>query len=40
MAISSLKSEEIESFPQCARLFASHKMVVENCSEKTVCEYL
>lgn len=40
MAISNLKSEEIESFPQCARLFASHKMVVENCSEKTVCEYL
>ena len=40
MAVLTLKSEEFKSFPEIMRDFAAHKSVIENCSEKTVCEYL
>ncbi len=40
MAVLHLKSAEMDSFPPFVREFAAHKAVIENCSEKTVCEYL
>lgn len=40
MAVLTLKSDEIKTFPPLLREFASFKSAIENCSEKTVCEYL
>lgn len=40
MAVLTLKSEEIRAFPKLVRDFAAHKSVMDNCTEKTVCEYL
>lgn len=40
MAVLTLKSEEMNSFPPLLREFASYKSVIEGCTEKTVCEYL
>ncbi len=40
MAVLRLKSAEMETFPIFVREFAAYKSVIENCSEKTVCEYL
>ena len=40
MAVLTLKSEEMNSFPPILREFASYKSVIEGCTEKTVCEYL
>ncbi len=40
MAVLTLKSQEMNSFPAFLREFASYKSVIEGLSEKTVCEYL
>ncbi len=40
MAVLTLKSQEMNSFPSFLREFASYKSVIEGCTEKTVCEYL
>ncbi len=40
MAVLTLKSREMDSFPSFLREFASYKSVIEGCTEKTVCEYL
>jgi len=40
MAVLTLKSQEMKSFPETIRKFAAYKSTVEGCSEKTVCEYL
>ena len=40
MAVLTLRSEEMNTFPAILREFASYKSVIEGCTEKTVCEYL
>ena len=40
MAVLTLKSDEVRAFPKLVRDFAAHKSVMDNCTEKTVCEYL
>ena len=40
MAVLTLKSQEMTTFPAFLREFASYKSVIEGCTEKTVCEYL
>ncbi len=40
MATLSLSGSEFDSFPIILREFAAYKAGMENCSEKTVCEYL
>ncbi len=40
MAVLTLHSEEFRAFPKELRDFAAHKTVIDNCSEKTTCEYL
>ena len=40
MAVLTLKSRELESFPTIAVDFANHKKSIEGRSEQTVCEYL
>lgn len=40
MAVLTLKSDEMKQFSSLLREFASHKSVIEGCTEKTVCEYL
>ncbi len=40
MAVLTLKSRELQSFPQIAIDFANHKKSIEGRSEQTVCEYL
>lgn len=40
MSVLTLRGEEIKAFPPILREFASYKASIENCSEKTVCEYL
>lgn len=40
MATLSLSGAEFDSFPPILREFAAYKSAIENCSEKTVCEYL
>ena len=40
MAVLKLKGEEYEKLPEILRCYASHKLVIEGCTEKTVCEYL
>ncbi len=40
MAVLTLHSDEFRAFPKLVRDFAAHKTVIDNCSEKTTCEYL
>lgn len=40
MATMTLKSAEFDALPPVLKDFAAYKSVIENCSEKTVCEYL
>lgn len=40
MAVLSLTGDEIKQFSPIFLEFASYKSAIENCSEKTVCEYL
>ncbi len=40
MAVMKLSGPEYNALPKLVRDFASHKLVMDNCSEKTVCEYL
>ena len=40
MAVLRLKGEEIKTFPDFLRDYASHLLVVKGNSEKTICEYL
>ena len=40
MSVLTLHSEEFYAFPKIARDFAAHKTVIDNCAEKTTCEYL
>ncbi len=40
MAVLTLKSRELQSFPPVAIDFANHKKSIEGRSEQTVCEYL
>lgn len=40
MAVLTLKSSDLQQFPEILRDFAYYKSVIEGLSEKTVCEYL
>ena len=40
MAVLTLKSEELRTFPLLLREYASHLTLIQGKSEKTVCEYL
>ena len=40
MAVLTLSGDEFKTFPSIMKEFASYKSAIENCSEKTVCEYL
>lgn len=40
MATMSLGGAEFDALPKSAKEFAAYKSTVQNCSEKTICEYL
>lgn len=40
MATMSLGGAEFDALPQSVKEFAAYKSSVQNCSEKTICEYL
>ncbi len=40
MATMSLGGAEFDALPQTVKEFAAYKSAVQNCSEKTICEYL